>query len=284
MPFSAPTEHLKDWPDFLKLATSDFKGGWLFRGAMETWDAETSLERVCKSWSIPLQCTPDVERKLLREFKRHPEVRNLVSDPKDTLAWFALMQHHGAPSRLLDWTYSPFVAAYFALDVMLRERSNPDPEKDPKAAIWAINSSWFDRVLSGLLCPSDLDKLEKYKKTRDSESFADLFVNASPRVTFVYLVNPALLNERLSVQQGLFLCPGAVSRSFEDNLASMGNFDRKEDARLIIIHRGLMRESYEGLQHMNVSARSLFPGLDGYAKSLNHRLKFLLDLPVDPPL
>lgn len=45
----------------------------------------------------------------------------------DTFQWLALMQHHGAPTRLLDFTWSPFVSAFFAL-----ERATKD------AAIWAI--------------------------------------------------------------------------------------------------------------------------------------------------
>ena len=49
-------------------------------------------------------------------------------DPDDDFQWLALMQHHGAPTRLLDFTWSPYVAAFFAL-----ERATSD------AAVWALN-------------------------------------------------------------------------------------------------------------------------------------------------
>src|SRR5216684_3693164 len=63
---------------------------------------------------------------------RHTDQAHLflahVPDDADSFHWLALMQHHGAPTRLLDFTWSPYVAAFFAL-----ERATSD------AAIWAIN-------------------------------------------------------------------------------------------------------------------------------------------------
>jgi hypothetical protein len=50
---------------------------------------------------------------------------------KDTLYCLAMMQHHGAPTRLMDWTYSPFVAAKFAAG-----------EGTGDAAIWCLNAKW----------------------------------------------------------------------------------------------------------------------------------------------
>lgn len=76
---------------------------------------------------------PVVEKRLLREFKRAYPSRENTPAPRydDDLAWLALMQHHGAPTRLLDWTFSPFVAAFFALDqtentIWRRAGLNPD--------------------------------------------------------------------------------------------------------------------------------------------------------------
>lgn len=273
MPFHKVKECPKSWGDFLK-RLADLEGEWIFRGALADWNVETSLERACKHWGLLAQM-PEVEKKLLREFKRHPETRGLIGDPQDDLEWLALMQHYGTPTRLLDWSYSPFSALFFALDSLLQI----DPEKNPtaKAAVWAIRSKWFYEVLSTVLSSSEFDKLKAYSDDRTITSFQALFVE--PRTAFVYTANPMFLNERLSVQQGLFLCPGDISQSFEDNLKQLGALT-KENARSFIFSRNIMRECFQSLNCMNVSARSLYPGLEGYAKSLKHRIPWLPDKPI----
>lgn len=112
------------WREFTEGVTS-LPGGWIYRGGLEHWTHETSLERACNAWKVPLRSAQTVECRLVREFQRHPEVREYLLDADDYLGWLALMQHHGAPTRLLDWSYSPFVAAYCAFEALLSDRSKP---------------------------------------------------------------------------------------------------------------------------------------------------------------
>ena len=76
--------------------------------------------------------------------------------PRDTVEWMALMQHHGAPTRLLDWSTSPYVAAFFALEEAV----------DPTAtcAIWAIDAAWCREQGTTLIrnCGSDDTKLKTF--------------------------------------------------------------------------------------------------------------------------
>lgn len=279
MSFPATEEHPNTWEALLG-QLANLKGEWLFRGAMANWNAEPSLERVVHThWEIPLSGASKIESKLLREFKRHPEVKGLAGDPDDDLEWFALMQHYGAPTRLLDWSYSPFAALFFALDVLLNSRPDSDPSKDPKAALWALRSAWFDEALPMLLATPELQKLEAYKERRDGPSFRALFVEPNPRPAFVYPVNPIHLNARLSAQQGVFLCPADISQTFMANLGTLGALANPTNARSFILSRGILREGFDCLNRMNVSARNLYPDLAGYAQWLKHRVPFLPELP-----
>jgi hypothetical protein len=90
---------------------------------------------------------------------------------------------------------------------------------------------------------------------------------------FVFPTNPFRLNERLVIQQGDLLCQGDISRTFEENLAAVLpavtskapsklrkytlNFAAKERQKALL-----------ALQRMNVSRATLFPGLEGFSKSL----------------
>ena len=90
-------------------------------------------------------------------------------------------------------------------------------------------------------------------------------------------MNPCRLNERLVIQQGVFLCPGDISIPFEDNLAELLSGDGSHDAFTKFKINVDSTQRYEILQHlhrMNMNRATLFPGLDGFAQSLRTLLVF----------
>ena len=271
----APEQRIESWQEFVDTVSS-LDRGWVFRGGLDHWVPQTSLERACRAWKIPARIIPDAERRLIREFRRHPEVHQLGIEPDDDLGWFAVMQHYGAPSRLLDWTYSPFIAAYFAFDALFTAapRANRDPTR---AAVWAFNATWLESSLHAQFSREDW---ALYQDNRNRESFAKLYVDRVPSGCFVSAATPLRMDERLSIQQGVFLCPGDVSRTWLDNLLAVGFTGDRSQVRSFVMARHIMPDAFAGLLQMNVTGRSLFPGLDGYARSMNHRLKLLLEIPL----
>ena len=113
----------------------------------------------------------------------------------------------------------------------------------------------------------------EYSDTRSGSGFRDVFIQAEPRCAFVTPVNPYALNERLVAQQGTFLCPGDVTRSFEENLFAMPSVTEGNSLRKILLRRSVLGDAFSSLRRMNSTHSTLFPGLDGYARSLWHRIQ-----------
>jgi hypothetical protein len=169
------------------------------------------------------------------------------------------MQHHGAPTRLLDWTRSPYVAAYFALDGDFRV----------KPAVWLINVLILQNDLYEL-DESLLPALSDGRRTGSSEVFGPHVM--AGRCCALYPVVPFRQNARIATQQGVFLVGGDLASGFESNLAA--HFRERSRwkppvKRIVLNFSGPERLlAMASLRQSNIHASSLFPGLDGYARSM----------------
>jgi hypothetical protein len=101
----------------------------------------------------------------------------------------------------------------------------------------------------------------------DEAALAGLFFDP-PNIPCACPVNPFRLNERLRVQKGIFLICGDITRPFEANIQAMEGWDEPEHITRIDIPAALHRDAIIDLYYMNITRTSLFPGLDGYARSL----------------
>jgi len=264
-------DRIKDWASLTKVQDifrrAEDKEEWVFRGLSDgSIHLKTTLERVAEEFKVPGVKIPDLEVKLIHEFMRRYHLYAAEPPPSkgDTLDWLALMRHHGAPSRLLDFTFSFLVAAYFSLE----RKPNGDP------AIWAVNKSWLAKNVPEILkkrSKTIASQFKRYAKYRDGDEFRNVFFKGRPRL--VSPVNPFRLNQRLTIQQGLFLCPGDVTVSFMDNLKAMPNYD--DNVKVIPIAYGARSVLLAALHRANLNRATLFPGLDGFASSLWTRVTSL---------
>ncbi len=250
------------------------KNEWVFRGDPASCKLQTYLERACARADVPLQRAAGIENEMIREFQRvyDGDDRDLVRN--DTLYCLSLMQHHGAPTRLLDWTYSPFVAAYFALQKAYDDKRN-DGRSPIKCTVWCLNTDWCKdeakRIAGGYLINGRNDD-----RSRTDETFVPLYMRGY--FTLVFLENPLGMHIRLRSQQGVFLCPGNVSVPFEDNFEQYQG--RKENLFSIpceFDNTDKLLDALGELRRMNIFRETLFPGLDGFAQSMKYRLRFFRD-------
>jgi hypothetical protein len=267
----------QSWPEFAK-KLNGFSGDWVLRGQREAaWSAETTLERHAPSVQARLQSEATWRKEFERRAHFYLQPQQL---PTTKIEWLALMQHHGAPTRLLDFTRSAYVAAYFALE----DRGDGD-----RCGVLAIDRTWCaiaaGRILAGdphgymqktiddLFGEDDDEKtlaiLTAGAIVRDDKLFARRVLHGSLR--FVLPVEPVRLSERLSIQQGTFMCPGDARASFMENLEAMPGWeDHVRHITLPFTERG---RALEDLRKMNITRTSLFPGLDGFAQSFRNSLE-----------
>jgi len=263
-PAASQIKTLQDWTDIHQYQ----KPGWIFRGQRSVMGKEgqlkTSLERCCEREDIQGLGCSTLERNIIREFKRayhqygqHPPVEESL------IEWISIMQHHGAPTRLLDFTYSLYVAAYFALEFA-------SEKADDACAVWAIRAPWASKQSAQafeIMKKEQTEKLLEPTESSHEPAYRALFFEP-PFVKVTAPISPFRLTERLRIQKGIFMAPGDLSVGFIDNLTALSRHDSDENVIQIILPRKLRTVALEKLHYMNISRTSLFPGLDGYAQSL----------------
>jgi hypothetical protein len=273
------TEKAESWDEFLAWV-NELGEQWCFRGQRDaSWNLDTSLDRAVyrehafdNSSGLRYRLNWEQEtRNLLFRFQQqaHQYVDELP--PRDDLgSWFALMQHYGVPTCLLDWTRSPYVALYFAFE-----------EKPPNegCALWAIDLDWLEKKSRKLL--SDDVPASAWDDVNERTSYVNRLLGETKK--FVILsVDPLQLDARMVAQQGFFLCNLFHEAIFDEAtfsrvLISMIMNSETSDVldipdrpvvRKLVLPSKLRIEFLKRLRAMNIHRASLFPGLDGFGKSL----------------
>jgi hypothetical protein len=119
------------------------RNAWVFRGLGSTsYELQSAIERESDSKSMGWHA---LEIFVSDEFKSRARMHlSAPWVPEDEFSWLALMQHYGVPTRLLDFTYSPFVALYFAVRDGSRNHGcgvGGEEEETSGCRLWAIDAA-----------------------------------------------------------------------------------------------------------------------------------------------
>lgn len=236
------------------------EGKYVFRGMRNAeWDLQTSLDRTTYHHA-------DAEAVLIKSFKRAlPMGIDDPPPPDDLVSWLALMRHYGLPSRLLDFTESPSVAAYFAVE------SSLDPDCD--FAIWAIDKDALLRSAEeslGILSASS-GRLSPLELGRSS-----LFLAAFEyRKCFVAVVDANHKTKRQEAQRGLFLCPGDPEYPFWRNLWPVDAAAALGFIYQLVLPWGARNDILADLAGEDINRANLLPDVAGVEKLCNNLASLL---------
>ncbi len=226
-----------------------FRSNLAFRGmAHASYDLRTSLMRLGGEYD-------NLESHLLRNFRKYAHADAVAHD--SIWNWLALAQHHGLPTRLLDWTYSPFVALHVATE---------DPSRfHLDGVVWTVDfvqtNEYLPAKLKKVLREEGSNVFTEEMLTRVAASLQDF--DRLARTPFVVFFEPPSLDQRIVNQYALFSLISDPKALLDDWLARHPQLFRR-----IVIPASLKWEVRDKLDQANITERVLFPGLDGLSRWL----------------
>ncbi len=229
-----------------------FRSPYVFRGAQnKKYKLRSALHRMGPNYR-------EIEKHLLRNFRRYAH-RDVV-ECDSVFHWMSVAQHHGLPTRMIDWTYSPFIAIHFATAQINKF--------DRDGCIYMFNF-----VAAKKFLPEDLQEnlLEEGGDVFNVSQLADK-INRLKDLKVLYpeifpiFMEPPSLDDRMVNQYALFSFMSDIDFTLHAWLKS-----HPELARKIIIPKEIKWELRDKLDQANITERLLFPGLDGLSMWLKRQ-------------
>lgn len=285
---------LENWDDIFKLYNR-FLMAFVFRGHGEAkWPMTSSLERMVIRFhpNSIVNTANAYEEDSIKEFRwKYPsyEKNNILADD-DIIEWLSIMQHYGAPTRMVDFSYSIYIALFMAMDSLAENKDS---------AVWCLNhlvcrEAFFHNKYELQRSCNNKDEMDVCIYKEANTILKEIpSSNKKKYEKGVFLVRPNHVNERILRQQGLFAIQGDPNSTFSENLFSVTN---NKDAVLIPFHEiidysnnkymakpndfALIKivipkefrwDIFKSLEQMNITAEMMFPGLEGLARSMKRQ-------------
>jgi hypothetical protein len=243
---------INSWNEFREIVEPHLYREWLYRGQSDSEQKlESSLYRIMNR-NIELRSFGKSKKIILRKEQYEKEIINTfiksshlylpaVPEKDNILDWLSVMQHYGAPTRLIDFSFSPYIALFFATSSMKK-----------KSAVYCIKYSEIKNIDE----ESFPNIKEKYNKIMEpSHPLKD---------TLLMPYEPNFANGRLLAQQGAFLIPNTLKYSHNEILE---NYENDDFVYKIVIDESCAFELIENLAKINISYSNLYLGLEGFCKS-----------------
>lgn len=183
--------------------------------------------------------------RIIRVFKRKAHLYlERVPEDWDDFQWLSLIQHYGGPTRLLDFTWSPYVAAYFALELAQGD-----------SAVFAVDVS-------------EVGKTSGYSDLRTKGLFESDYLPGTNKI--LTHGEPAVLNRRLTSQHGTFVVPGVLDTPLDQLVEDVVG---THAITKVVLEHGMRADAMRALYKRCVENATLFPDLNGLAASLRYELE-----------
>jgi len=233
------------WEDFKSLVTKKFINGgtevrWLFRGqAVASWKLVSTFDRIhpdleskVKNYiSLTTLFREQIKKTILME----ASILNNNIEIQSHKDLMSLAQHHGLPTRLLDWSVSPYVAAFFAFEASLKLSNDEfDEAINERVAVWVLDRSiddvWNEELGASIWEASTVGNIRAFN------------------------------------QGGWFSELRSTHKCLEEYVASFGIDADQNTLFKITIPRSEAERALADLRLMNITSTILFPGFDGIAR------------------
>lgn len=245
--------HKGSWDERIRRHRSPY----VFRGVFDAEaDLSTSLQRLGQGHKDLRK----LERNLLRNFRKYAHAQRTIG--QSSWNWLALAQHHGLPTRLLDWSYSPLVSLHFATEDMSNE--------ELEGVVWCVNHNaslkYLPRELREIAESSGAAAFTPEMLDEALPSLKDL--TKPKEKDFLLFLEPPTLHPRIESQFALFSMMSDPTLHMDQWLESKPGLARK-----VIIPAELKWEVRDKLDQSGINERVLYPGLDGLARWMTRYYK-----------
>ncbi len=241
-----------------------------FRGQASDWALIPKIYRpncLCNETDMMLEC------------RRKAFILEKVPAWEDVGAWLFLMQHHGLPTRLLDWTESSAAALFFAIE-RWAEYEDPRIKSDFHPVVWVLNPNSLNWVGSGsTIIPGTGEDEAVTSHGEIDKEFGTRSIKAAFSNDSIAHQNPlAIYNKnvhvRMQVQRSRFTVHGKDKRSINDIFAGTDLINNHLLHRININPTSADRIKNE-LREIGISRSTLFPDLEGVAQDLTNDFRII---------